>query len=133
MSLSTLPANIYSTLSNHAGLQALVANADSPVTYRIDPVQRGQSGADPYVVYEQVWDQAYNHLTNSGGGGKRNARIQISSFAPTHKAAYAVAEQVRLAMRDATTYSSVYISTVDFYESDTKLYAVITDYSVMTS
>ena len=133
MSLSTLPANIYTTLSGHAGLMALVANTDSPVTYRIDPVQRGQAGTDPFVVYEQVWDQAFNHLTNSGGGGKRNARIQISSFAPTHKAAYAVAEQARLAMRDATLFSSSYISTVDFYEPDTKLYAVITDYSVMTS
>jgi hypothetical protein len=133
MSLSTLPANIYTTLSSHAGLQALVANTDSPVTYRIDPVQRGHTATDPYLVYQQIVDVAFNILENSGGGGKRRARIQLSAFAPTHKAAYAVAEQARLAMRDATLFTSAYISTIDFYESDTKLYSVVTDYSVITS
>ena len=133
MSIITLPASIYTTLSGHAGIKALVANTDSPVTYRIDPIQRGHAGTDPFVVYQQVFDSSYNVLNNSGGGGKRNSRMQIKSFSPTHKGAYALAEQVRQAMSGATLFTSSYINTVDFYEADTKLYSVVTDYSVMTS
>lgn len=132
MSISTLPANVYTTLSGHAGLKALVANTDSPVTYRIDPVQRGHSSTDPFVVYQQIFDSAYNVLNNSGGGGKRRVGMQISCFATTHKGAYALAEQARLAMRDSSLFTSSYTVSRDFFESDTKLYSVITDYSVMT-
>ena len=132
MSLTTLPANIYTTLSSYAGIRALVANADSPVTYRIDPVQRGHSGTDPFIVYQQIFDRSINVLNNSGGGGKRNVRVQIKSFSPTHKAAYALAEQVRQSMAAATLFTSSYITSIDFYEPDTKLYSVLTEYSVMT-
>ena len=132
MSIASLPANIYTTLSGYAGIKSLVANSDSPVTYRIDPIQRGHSGTDPFIVYQQVSDSSFNHLSNAGGGGKRNVRMQIASFAPTHKSAYELAEQVRLAMSSATLFSSVYILTLDSFEADTKLYSVITDYSVNT-
>jgi len=103
------------------------------VTYRIDPIQRGHAGTDPFIVYQQVSDSSFNNLSNAGGGGKRNVRMQITSFSPTHKGSYDLAEQVRLAMRDATLFSSVYLMTFDSYEADTKLYSVIADYSVMTS
>jgi hypothetical protein len=58
--------------------------------------------------------------------------MQITSFAPTHVAAYALAEQVRLAMRDATTFTSSYVQSIDGYEPEPKLYSVISEYSVMT-
>jgi len=133
VSIETLSANLYTTLSAHAGLLALIGDGASPNIPRLSPLYRGQSGTDPYVVFQQLFDESFNILNNSGGGGKRKVRIQISAFSPTHKEAFDVAEQVRLAMRDATLYKSSYISSQDFFEPETKLYSVIADYSVMTS
>ena len=126
MSIDTLPANIYNTLANHAGLTALISG-------RVFPLSADYGGTSPYVTYQQVAESQFNVLNNSGGGGKRQVRVQINSFATSHKVAFQVAEQVRVAMRDATLFSSSYQLSIDMYEPDTKLYSVKTDYSVMTS
>ena len=69
MSIDTLAANVYTTLSTHAGLIALVST-------RIYPVVSGHAGTSPFVVYQQVAETQYNVLNNAGGGGKRKVHKQ---------------------------------------------------------
>ena len=132
MAINTLPANIYTSLSGYASLQALVANSDSPVTYRIFPSTRGHAGTEPFVIYRQISDVSYNVLDNAGGGGKRQVRIEVGSFAKTHVSAFAVAEAARKAMRDSALYVSSYQNTTETYYDDVKLYCIITQYLVVT-
>lgn len=126
MSIESLPANIYTTLSTHAGLIALVST-------RIYPITTEYQGTAPFVVYNQVSEQQFNILENTGGGGKRKVLMRFESYAASHLAAFNVAEQVRLAMRDATLYKSSYQFSIDRYEDEVKLYSVISEYSVMTT
>ncbi len=133
MSIATLPANIYAALSGYAGLQALLAESTSPITYRVYPLQRGFVGNDPFLMYELISDTPFNILEDCTGGGKRQVRIQLASFSETSVTAYNVAEQARLAMAAATTFVSSYQNTTDTFYDDVKLYSVITQYLVITT
>ena len=132
MSIDALPENIYTTLSSHAGLLSLIGNSDSPITGRVYPVAVGYSVDLPYVTFNQVSEMPINVLDNTGGGGRRKVRIQIDSYSETHKEAFDVAEQVRIAMRDASLFNSTYKYSFDRYEYDTKLYSVTTEFLIST-
>ena len=126
MSINTLPANIYTTLSGHSGLSNLVGT-------RISPLTTGYEGDKPFVVYQQKSEDQFNVLENTGGGGTRKVIVIITSYATTHLEAFSVAEQARQAMRDSTLFASSYQESMDNYNPDTKLYYVISEYSLITS
>ena len=131
MSIELIPPLVYTVLSGYAGIKALVGNGDSPVTYRISNQVATQDTGNPYLTYQILFDTPYNSLTSADGVGSDRVRVQVSSFSDVESEAYALAKQVKLAMAASTTFSSVYKNAIQFYEEDTKLYSVITDYSVM--
>lgn len=130
MSIEVIPPLIYTTLSGYAGIQSLVTNSDSPVTYRISNRVADQDTARPYLVYQVLFDNPYNTLASADGGDGNKVRVQVSSFSDVESEAYALAKQVRGAIAAATSLTSVYVGTFPNYETDTKLYSVVTDYSV---
>lgn len=120
----------YDVLQGFAGLQALVTNLDSPATYRIYAVVLPQDSVYPSVTYQNANSERMLTMSNSGGGGVLNLRIRVSSWANTLSDASEVAEQVRLALKAATTLQALQVVEFDQYEIDTKLYQTVSDYSV---
>ena len=131
MSIELIPPLVYTVLSGYAGIKALTANTGSPITYRVSNNVATQDSEKPFVISQVLFDTPYNSLTSADGVGSDRVRVQVSSFSDVESEAYALAKQVKLAMTASTTFSSVYKNTIQFYEEDTKLYSVITDYSVM--
>ena len=129
MSIEVIPPLIYTCLVGYAGIKALVANTDSPVTYRISNRVADQDTSKPFLVYQVLFDNPYNTLSSADGGTVK-VRVQVSSFSDVEAEAYALAKQVRIAIDAAVTFTSVYVSAFPNYEPDTKLYSVVTDYSV---
>jgi len=130
--IEDIPPLIYTALSGYAGIKTLTTNGGSPVTYRISNRVATQYTDKPFLVYQILFDNPYNTL-NSAEGDTVKVRVQVSSFSDVESEAYALAKQVKLSIDAATTFTSVYISSIPNYEPDTKLYSVVTDYSVKSA
>ena len=132
MSIELVPPLVYTELSGYAGIQALVGNGDSPATFRVSNGVASQDTARPYLTYQVLFDTPYNSLTSADGEGTNRVRVQVTSYSDVESESYSLAKQVKNAMRLSTTFRSLYLNTVPGYEPDTKLFSVITDYSVVT-
>jgi hypothetical protein len=118
--------NLYTELTGFAGLQALVANSDSPITYRVYPLLMPQDGTLPAVVYQRIVGTREVTLADSGGSGVERVLFQLTSWATTLDAAHDVAEQVRLALA-AAAFEVVVQDNRTGYESDTRLFSFTYD------
>ncbi len=120
----SLPELLYTALSGHAGLAALVSD-------RIYPIKLPQDETLPAVVYQQISVQ--NMITlDTDTNGVQQIRVQLSAWSSSYDEARAVGEQVRLAMESATTFRAVRILETDDHDPDTGEYRSLADYSVLT-
>ena len=119
MSFST---DLYTRLSSHAGLSALVGD-------RIYPLRLPQNPTLPAVVYQRISGQRLQNLDRNTDGPQR-IRVQLTAWAEDVDTANSVAEQVRLAMEASTGWRALHALDVEQYEPDTGLYSVVADYQV---
>ena len=87
--MGTIDSALYTRLSGHAGLKALVSA-------RIYPPPAPQSSAYPLVTYQEI-DRVSPHVMR-GTAGVTHIRYQVDSWAETLAGAKAVAAQVRAAL-----------------------------------
>lgn len=120
----SIETDLYTQLSTHAGLTALVST-------KIYPVLAPQKVDLPYCVYLKVSNvRQYSH---QGFSNLERVRLQISCFAKTYSTAKDVAAQVIAAM-EAWSASSVQAvipdGEEDLYEEDTETYHIPLDFIV---
>lgn len=106
----------------HSALTGLVAG-------RVYPDVAPFNAALPRVTYQQVGGEPRNYI--SGVPQNRNGRFQINAWASTRIAAATLIRQIEDAVRLSTTLNAVTIGgAVAIYETDTKLYGAMQDYSI---
>jgi len=120
--------SLYSDLIAFPGLQALVANTDSPVTYRIYPYQIPQDSTLPAVVYQLIAGSRILTIADAGGTGVERNVYQITAWGETLDDADSVIEQVRLALKDSSR-NYVPQSKRETFDPDTRLHGVEYDFS----
>lgn len=108
-----MDAALYSILSNHSGLTALVST-------RIAPVRLKEGESLPAVTYQRITSQ--DHWAGGADAGVRSIRYQVSSWGANYDQARAVATQVRAALqRYSGTAAGVVVQGI-FITSETDLY-----------
>ena len=114
-------AKLYTALTGHAGLSALVGT-------RVFPVILPQNVTLPAVRYQRITGGQVT--AHSGYTGLENPRYQIDAWANTFDAARAIAKQIRLAMTSATTFTAIVLTDFDDYEPEKNLFRISLDFSV---
>ena len=114
----SIETTLYSTLSNNAGVVALVST-------RIYPVLAPESAALPYVDYQNVAGSRISTLP--GVGDAIRARIQMNCNATTYAGAVALADAVIAALAGDGYLELEY----DLYSSETQTHTRIVDWSFM--
>lgn len=100
------------------------------VSNRVYPDVGPENAIRPYLTYQQVGGATLAFL-EGGPPGKRNGRFQISVWAATRPEASTLARQVEDAMLSLPTLSpSAEGALIARYESQTKLYGTIQDFSL---
>ena len=122
-------ANLYSTLSGFAGVQALVNNGDSPQTYRIYPMLMKQDDTRPAIVYQRIVGNRVVLLEGNSGSAPERIVFQITAWAVTMQAATGLIEQARQAFA-AATYEVVPLSNRSTFESNTRLFGMQYDFAM---
>ena len=122
-------ANLYSTLTGFAGVQALVNNGDSPQTYRIYPMLMKQDDTLPAIVYQRIVGNRIVVMDDNSGSAPERIVFQITTWAVTSNAANDLMEQVRQAFA-AATYEVVPLSNRSMFESDTRLFGMQYDFAM---
>jgi len=113
--------DIFTVLSNYAGLSALVVA-------RIYPIKAPQKPTYPMIVYTRISNNEVNAL--DGSAGLANSRFQMTTFAGTYSSASAVADQIKLAMASAT-FTNILISRIDLdFDDNAEKYSIVLDFSV---
>lgn len=113
--------DIFSLLSNYAGLSALVSS-------RIYPIKAPQKPTYPLIVYSRISNNNLNALGGSCGIG--NSRFQMKAYAETYSSASAVADQIQLAM-DSATFNNLLISRIDLdFDDNAEKYSIVLDFSL---
>ena len=120
--------SLYSDLIDYAGLQALIANTDSPATYRVYPYQMPQDITLPAVVYQLIGGTRVISLADDGGTGVERNVYQVTAWAETLDSADSVIEQVRLALKNADR-NYVPQSKRETFDPETRLHGVEYDFS----
>jgi hypothetical protein len=108
---------------------ALASGSPLPTSagVRVYPVLMPQGVTMPAIRYQRVGVVPTSSL--DGDSGKDLVRFQIDCFAGTYAAVKALAVEVRAAL---TAIGALFVSDIDGYEDDTKLYRETLDYSIWT-
>lgn len=119
---------LYTRLSTHAGLSALVST-------RISPNIKAQDSALPAVTYRRVSSTRFSAMAVDAEVVK--ARFQIDVWASTYDSAAAVRDQVRDAMQrwrntsPGTVVQDTFIITeTDLFEDDTRQQHIAIDVEI---
>jgi len=83
----------------------------------------------PYIVYSVISN--IPQTTLDGPTGTENRRVQFDVWGDTYGAVKALEVTVKSTMA-ASVIRNLPLSTMDMYESETKLYRVTMDYSIWT-
>jgi hypothetical protein len=117
----TILQDVKTTLDNYSGLSSLVST-------RNYALMMPQSPTFPNVVFSRSNTLVDNDLD---GLAKENPKLQIDCRATTYASARSIAEQVKLAMRNATLYKSILTNDTDFpYEDGAEVHRISLDFSV---
>jgi hypothetical protein len=117
----TIADDIYSLLTNDAGVSALVST-------RVYPMSLPQDGTLPAITYTQVSDNPQVNL--DGENALRANRYQFDCFSTTYTGAHALGEALKTAMETATAFTSIRESMTDLYNNDPAQYRVSMDFSI---
>ena len=131
---------LFTLLRTDSGVAALVADVSSPVRHRIYPLvipqhEIGDASLMPCVVYTKVG--AARGVRYTATDNLVQATYQVDSYAPTYKAAAALASEVQDAMVDFNgTVSGTEIKTINLTnefaleDPDPGLYRISQSFSV---
>jgi hypothetical protein len=120
---------VFSALAG-SGAGALVANPDSPTTYRIYPEAAPQTTGWPVIVYNIIGQEQAKSL---GGGPASIARtlVQVDSYAKTQASARAIADAVTLALfGNFATFSGLHQNRQNLYDEQQRLFRVSQDFAI---
>lgn len=113
-----------------SGAGALVANPDSPTTYRIYADAAPQTTQFPVIVYNVIGQEQARSL---GGGPASIARtlVQVDCYAKTQAAALALADAVTLALYgNFASFSGVHQNRQNLYDEQQRLFRVSQDFAI---
>lgn len=125
--MADIEAAIYSTLTSHVGLSALVSTRVYPDILPDNPTM-------PALTFQMISN--VREERHRGQTGDAAPRFQVNVWAQTRASRAAVADQVRLAMMAMTTVVGVTIKGVlnagetRTYEPDTRRYGTSLDFFV---
>lgn len=101
------------------------------VSNRVYPDVAPELVTRPYITYQQVGGQSVNFVDSATVPSRKNARIQINTWADTRAAAAALARQVEDTLRAVSALqATVLAAPVAVYEQDTQLRGTHQDFSV---
>lgn len=129
MSQDTIRQALLTYLQSHPDVTTLVGN-------RIYILSAPKNPGDPYIVYSRI--SATRSHAKAGPSGITESRIQFSIWSKWFSDAWSVAEALRQVldgfsgtMHGVKVHSIRIDGEVDFYESDTGLYQVVSDYLIV--
>lgn len=100
------------------------------VSNRVYPDVAPENTTRPYITYQQVGGQAVNFLDTTVPS-KKNARIQINTWADTRQGAAVLSRQVEDTLRGVAALQTQALGApVSIYEMETKLRGTRQDFSV---
>lgn len=123
-------------LINDTDVAALVANSDSPTTYRIYPLRLPQGYTLPAISYQRI--SADRTHTLSGPIGRVWPRFQVDCWAESYSTVRDLADKVRLAldghkgsMGGESNVGGVHLmGEHDLFEEATEIHRVTLDFSI---
>jgi hypothetical protein len=124
----TIEETLYSRLSGHAGLVALVT------TGRIYPNIKAQDATLPAVSFRRVTSTRFPAMGSDPDLVK--ARFQVDAWAATYDSGVAVAAQIRDALQrwrnnsGITVLDTFIVSEVDLFEDDTRQHHIAIDVEI---
>jgi hypothetical protein len=109
--------------------------ADETIQALLDPLSTGGAHQDiaeqgtvtPYIVWQHVISPINNTL--GGASNIQNSRVQVDCYASSPAARRTLADAV-VAAFDVTPLKNVQLSRQNLYESDTKLFRTMLDFSI---
>lgn len=117
----SIQTDLYSLLSNFAGLTALVST-------NIYAAKASQSTGYPMITYRSITSKSINSL--DGTGLLFNSIYQFDIYASTQQECFDISDQMIVAMKTAT-FKNILQSRIDAEFDDTPdVYRLILDYSV---
>ena len=114
---------VYTVLSSYTNLTNLVST-------RIYAILMPQDATRPALTFQRIARDRVNNLSDAGGNGVVRDRYRFIAWGETLDGVQDIADQVRLALKNASTLESVPLFEADEFESDTKLYSVVSDFSI---
>jgi hypothetical protein len=117
----TISSDIYSLLTNDAGVSALTST-------RVYPMNIPQNATLPAITYTQVSENPQVNL--EGENALRATRYQFDCFSTTYTGAHALGEALKTAMETATAFTSIRENMTDIYNNDPEQYRVMMDFSI---
>ena len=128
--MTTPTEALIAVLRADSGVQALVAQGNSPETYRIYNMVMVDTQNKPTVVLQKISQTRENTMSDAGGNGVENARLRVTAYAKTISDAEALQEACRIAIMAAAVLNASQLMNIDDFDDGTKLYQVIVDYSI---
>ena len=118
----TIETDVFSRLTTFPGLTALVGT-------RCYPVRLPQNPILPAVSFFKVSNpRVFSH---DGDSSLQHPRYQFSSWAETYAEAWAVAEQIRLAMQGEWGAGiGIYRNAVDLFDTEAEWYHIPVDIEI---
>ena len=114
----SIETDLYSTLTNDAGVSALVSN-------RVYPAPAPEGVTFPYCTYQLISGERVTTLP--GVGDAKRKRMQVSCHGATYSSAKAVADAVYSAFEGDGYLESEF----DLYDSQTQVHTIAVDWSFM--
>jgi len=108
----------------------IVSTLTALVTGRVYPdiAPQGMT-ALPRITYQQVGGQGLNFIENTPVG-KKNGRFQVNVWGATRLQVAALSRQVEDALKsEKQLYTTILSAPIASYETDTKLYGTMQDFS----
>jgi len=117
-----IETDIINRLSTFPGLIALLGT-------RVYPLILPQTPTLPAITYQKI--SGVREQAHSGDSSLQHPRYQFSCWALTYGAAWAVAEQVRLALQGLTSAGvGIWENALDLYDPETSWYHVPVDITI---
>lgn len=123
--MTTITEATISALTNYSPLTGLVGN-------NIYNIEMSYGTTFPAIAVQKISNIRENTMADSGGNGVDNARMRLSIYDEDLSDCEAVAEQARLALKNAetTNFKAIRVFENDLFNVDSKLYQIIVDYSI---
>jgi len=113
--------DIRSAMLADTGLSAIVSD-------RIAAMIMNAGELRPYITYQLISDNRYPTL--NGSSNNRSGRFQINCFSTNYGQAKQISELVQEIIESSSSFDSIFNGCQDLYDSTTKLYYVVVDYSL---